>query len=236
MTRFSDADDYMNLFVGTDTDEIGDTYQSLGTGDDSAVTFSGTASVTPVLAYSVKVVADTIVATDDGNGVLSGSGVVSGSIDYSTGAVSITFTTAPASSVDVALWFRDTTDKLYGISLTTEELDRGTKTVTVSVEQSQTLSDIFADGDTVHFIDNSTGQKLAKATIATGGVGASAITIVEDIPASVTLNGSYLANSIFNDDLAAGASFSIWVKQIVPQYCSAYSNSYFGINSIFASS
>ena len=236
MTRFSDADDYMALFAGTTSDELGDITESLGTGDDTTVTFSLTLGTTPVLEYTVKVTADTIVGYDDGNGNITGSGISSGSVDYATGAVSITYDTAPASSVDVSCQYRDTTDKMYGICYAEDELNRTTKVVTVSVEGGQTLSDIFADGDTIHFIDNSTGQKIVKATIAASGVGTDTLTIVEDIPSGTVLLNSYIANTIDVGDLASGETYGIWVRQTVPQYCGAYTNSYFGVNSIFVSS
>lgn len=236
MTRFSDANDYMSMFLGTDTDKIGDTPQSIGTGNDVLFTFGGTLSTTPVLPHSVSVTADTVVATDDGNGVLSGTGIASGSIDYATGAISVTFTVEPVGAVDILAEYRDTLDKMYGICHADDELDRPTKVVTVSVEGSQTLSDIFADGDTIHFLNAGTGQKLVKATIATSGVGVSTLTIVEDIPVEVVLINSYIANTIYAGDVSAGVAIPIWVRQTVPQYCQAYTNSYFGINSIFASS
>ncbi len=238
MTRFSSADDYMAIFSGTASDEIGDTTQSIGTGDDSTTTFSDTLSTTPVLPHSVSVTADTVVGYDDGNGVISGTGIASGSVDYSTGAVSVTFDTAPANAVDVSVAYRDTADKMFGVCYAENELDRGTKTVTVSLEGSQTLSDLFADGDTIHFLDNSTGQKIAKATIATSGVDdvTPALTIVEDIPSGTVLLNSFIANTIYTGDLNAGSSFAVWVRQTVPAYCQAYTNSYFGVNSIFATS
>ena len=236
MTRFSSADDYMAMFLGTDTDEIGDISVSIGTGDDSTVTFGATLATTPVLPHSVSITADTIVGVDDGNGVISGTGITSGSIDYATGAISITYDTAPANAVDIAVLYRDTLDKMFGICLADDELDRGTKLVTVSLEGGQTLSDLFADGDTIHFVDASTGQKIVKATIAASGVTATTLKIVEDIPAGIILLGAYISNTIYSGDLSAGQVVPIWVRQTVPAYCGAYSNSYFGVNSIFASS
>ena len=236
MTRFSDADDYMALFAGTETDELGDIVESIGTGDDSTVTFPDTLATTPILPYSVQVTADGIVATDDGNGVLSGTGVASGAIDYATGAITITYDTAPANAVDISTDYRDTLDKTYGVVLADDELDRGTYLVTVSVEGGQTLSDLYEDGDTVHFLSPTTGQKIVKATIATSGVGVDTLKIVEDIPVEVVLIGAYIANTITAGDTSAGTTVPVWVRQTVPQYCQAYTNSYFGINSIFASS
>lgn len=236
MTRFTGADDYQSLFLGTDTDEIGDISESLGTGNDVLVTFSTTLATTPILPYSVSVTADTIVGVDNGLGVISGTGIVSGTIDYATGAISITYLVAPTTAVDIACLYRDTLDKMFGIALADDELDRGTYLVTVSVEGGQTLSDMFADGDTIHFIDSITGQKVVKATIAPSGVTATTLKVVEDIPVGTILIGTYISNTIYAGDLSAGQSLAIWARQTIPQYCSAYTNNYFGLNSIFASS
>jgi hypothetical protein len=70
--------------------------ESYGTGDGATTTFSHTMASTPVLLGSVTITAGSVVATDDGLGNLVGTGVASGSIDYDTGASSITYETAPA--------------------------------------------------------------------------------------------------------------------------------------------
>lgn len=128
------------------------------------------------------------------------------------------------------------TTPLYGIGKASAELDRPTKTVEIDVEPSQTLADIFREGESIVFIDSSTGQKIVKATIATGGVGATNLVIDEDIPAEIVLNGSYISSIINNGDLVAGEAIAVWVKQTVPAFTTAYANSYFGVNTIFVSS
>ena len=236
MTRFTDANDYMALFAGTATDKLGDILESLGTGDDATVTFGITVATTPVLPHSVEIVADAIVGFDNGLGIITGAGISSGTIDYATGVVSVTFAVAPANAIAITVGYRDTLDKMLGITLADTELDRATYLVTVSVEGTQTLTDLYADGDTVHFIDASTGQKIVKATVAAGGVGTDTLKIVEDIPEAVILIGAYISNTLYSGDLSAGESVPMWVRQTIPAYCQAYTNSYFGINSIFASS
>ena len=66
-------------------------------GSDKKV-FSKTLAYSPVIPGTVTVSATigaaTVTATDDGHGTLSGTGV-SGTIDYDTGAISVTYTTAP---------------------------------------------------------------------------------------------------------------------------------------------
>ncbi len=72
--------------------------ESIGTGDGSTTSFSHTCSKHPVKASSVTVhytIGTTdYTATDDGDGSISGTSC-SGTIDYETGAVSLTFSTAP---------------------------------------------------------------------------------------------------------------------------------------------
>lgn len=73
----------------------------LGEGDAAEVTFSGTLR-NPVVHYgTLSIVAAAITATDDGDGNLTGTGVTSGSIDYDTGAWTITYAAAPAADVQV---------------------------------------------------------------------------------------------------------------------------------------
>jgi hypothetical protein len=76
-------------------------YLTVGTGNASTQTFTNTLVPTPVRPTTVVVTAGTVVATDDGNGNLTGTGVTSGTVNYTTGAISITYTVAPGSSVAV---------------------------------------------------------------------------------------------------------------------------------------
>lgn len=74
----------------------------IGTGDDSAVAFSNfQLAWFPIRRNSVTVVAGTILAKDNGNGALTGTGIASGTINYQTGVISVTFSVAPADGVEV---------------------------------------------------------------------------------------------------------------------------------------
>lgn len=80
------------------------TEENVGTGDGGTVLFSGTLSAIPVLSSkvlfsSVDLNGDPLTMYDDGDGTFDGDGA--GTIDYVTGAWSITFTTAPGSSEDI---------------------------------------------------------------------------------------------------------------------------------------
>ncbi|MDA3856226.1 MAG: hypothetical protein PF569_08265 [Candidatus Woesearchaeota archaeon] len=72
------------------------------TGDNITTNFTGTLPTVPLLPYSVKVFGPTgIIAIDDGNGNLSATTdlVITGTIDYTTGAFDYTFGTAPATGL-----------------------------------------------------------------------------------------------------------------------------------------
>ena len=90
-----------NAYIGIAKEIKNISAESIGTGDGTTTTFSGTLAHTPVVTSSVTVTADTITLTDDGSGNLTGTGG-SGTITYATGAISVTYTTAPASGVDIS--------------------------------------------------------------------------------------------------------------------------------------
>lgn len=69
--------------------------QSIGTGNNSTTTFSGTIANAPVIPGSVSVTNNAITITDNGEGAFTGAGAT-GTINYATGAVSVTFSVAPA--------------------------------------------------------------------------------------------------------------------------------------------
>ena len=70
---------------------------TLGSADGSTTTFSTTLANIPLRPYTVKILDNqNIVATDNGSGTITGTGV-SGTVNYTTGVVSVTWTTAPIS-------------------------------------------------------------------------------------------------------------------------------------------
>jgi len=70
----------------------------IGFGNGATVAFAGNLPA-PVLPDTVTVTAGAVTGTDNGLGAITGAGIASGSINYSSGAISLTFTTAPASGV-----------------------------------------------------------------------------------------------------------------------------------------
>ena len=123
----------------------------------------------------------------------------------------------PGTADDTTANFTNTT--LYGTAKATAELDRNTKVVSVVLDGQQAVADLFRAGDTIIFVNASDYTRLATATVAS--TDASTITINEDIPADITLNGSMVANTIGVTPLAAGDSFPVWVQRVVPAYSAA---------------
>ena len=76
----------------------------VATADGTATTFSKTLDYKPVIPSTVTVVAGTLVATDDGNGNISGD--FTGTINYDTGAVQLTFAAAPANGTQIKATYR----------------------------------------------------------------------------------------------------------------------------------
>jgi predicted phage tail protein len=79
------------------------TGEVFATGNGSTTNFSHTMAHLPVLVRSIKITAGSVTATDDGSGNLVGTGISSGSINYSTGVASITFTSAPGNGVSITV-------------------------------------------------------------------------------------------------------------------------------------
>lgn len=74
---------------------------NLGTGDGSVATFSTTLTRIPVKPLAVNVTAGVVTGADDGLGGISGTGIAIGTINYNTGAISVTFSPPPAPGVPV---------------------------------------------------------------------------------------------------------------------------------------
>lgn len=73
--------------------------ETIATGDGSSTTITGNLSYRPITPTTVSISNGTNTYTDNGNGALSGTGLTSGTVDYNSGAVSLVFASAPASSI-----------------------------------------------------------------------------------------------------------------------------------------
>lgn len=74
----------------------------VGAGDGAAKSFTATLAYSPVKAGSLSIKVGSVTAQDNGSGVLAGTGVASGTINYATGAVAIEFSAAPANGAAIA--------------------------------------------------------------------------------------------------------------------------------------
>ena len=100
ITAIDNLVDIVTVYVGIPIAVSGETF---GTGNGTTVTFSHTAADFPVNPGTVSIVAGSVTATDDGNGNLAGTGVTSGTVNYATGAMSITYATEPANATAITL-------------------------------------------------------------------------------------------------------------------------------------
>jgi hypothetical protein len=63
--------------------------------DGTTTNFKGTYTPTPIIPGSLQVVAGSVIGLDNGHGSITGTGISSGTVNYTTGAISVTFTAAP---------------------------------------------------------------------------------------------------------------------------------------------
>ena len=84
------------MYAAANTAQVTDTApESLGTANGSTTTFTFTLVNTPIVRGSVTITAGSIIATEKGDGSLTGTGVESGTIDYMDGSGTITYSSAP---------------------------------------------------------------------------------------------------------------------------------------------
>jgi hypothetical protein len=79
------------------------TNEGVGTGTGAQATFAYTAENLPLVPGTVVLTAGAIVAEDNGAGVLAGTGVTAGAINYATGVISITYTAAPVAGLPITM-------------------------------------------------------------------------------------------------------------------------------------
>ncbi len=99
----------------------GETSKELGTGDGSTTDFTGTFDEYPLQPGTVEVTAGSASLNDDGCGRLCGDG--SGTVNYVTGEVSVSFSSAPASGVTVSATAKR---RAFGVLANTIDTDEET--------------------------------------------------------------------------------------------------------------
>jgi hypothetical protein len=96
----SSAVNIQSILVGLQTAVTG---ESVGTGTGSTATFGHTAAHLSVVPGTVTVTAGVVVATDDGHGHLTGIGIATGTINYATGVISLTYSVAPPNTTPITM-------------------------------------------------------------------------------------------------------------------------------------
>lgn len=88
-----------------------------GTGNGSATVFSGTVPTFPIQEGSLQLsIGGVDIATADAAGVITGAGITAGTINYTNGAISVTFATAPVNGAAVSVAVRQIQDKSASIA------------------------------------------------------------------------------------------------------------------------
>ncbi len=90
-------------------------WELAGTGTGSATNFVYTLANLPVTTFSIKVSAGSVSGTDNGAGSITGTGI-SGTINYATGVLNITFTTAPTSGTPINVTYFSTSASLVQVT------------------------------------------------------------------------------------------------------------------------
>jgi hypothetical protein len=76
-------------------------FSAANLGTISGTTFTGTLTNTPVRANSVTIRAAAVIGTDNGSGAISGTGISAGTVNYATGAISVTYSPALSNGTTV---------------------------------------------------------------------------------------------------------------------------------------
>jgi len=104
--------------------DVGLTYappEFIGLGNGAINSFSANLQQPPVDNGTLTISAGTVVCTDNGSGVFSGAGCGAGSINYGNGAMTVSFTTAPAAGINI--WALYTPHSAYPAKLTSPTRD-----------------------------------------------------------------------------------------------------------------
>jgi len=134
---------------------------TIGTGDGATTSFSATLTYLPVVAgtlnisYTIGGVAYT--ATDDGAGNITGTDVT-GTIDYTTGAVSLTFTTAPDAGTAISatyqqyiakgVYFGSTRNAIGAVQIVQKNYEESTENRNVNIVI------VFGNDDSIYGVYN----------------------------------------------------------------------------------
>mgnify|MGYP003472290755 FL=1 len=102
--------------------------ENIGTGDDIETTFTGTLAFkggNPLsMCFGLQITAGSVSGKDDYNGKISGTGIATGSINYVTGAFSITFANPVPNATAITINYLHENSNLNGITDFTKSTPR----------------------------------------------------------------------------------------------------------------
>jgi hypothetical protein len=128
-------------------------------GDASNTVFTGTALNTPIKAGTFKIQVGAVVGVDDGLEVITGTGI-SGTVSYSSGAISITFAAAPAAGAAIYINYN-----YFSSSRTIEFSSIEVTNNTVTVDTINRQIDVVTDGPNNLPITNAIVTQEASASV-----------------------------------------------------------------------
>lgn len=183
----------------------------VGTGDGATTTFNHTNAFLPVQPGTVKIVAGTVVATDDGNGNLTGTGVAAGStINYTSGAVHIVYSAAPANGVAINESYRYNNEGT-GATVPQVNIDISLISVTAKSRKLKALwsSEAADDLKSLHGVDAE--QELV------AGLGSElALEIDREIIQDLVQGATGVASPLsFNATVPSGMKDTDWYRSII---------------------
>jgi hypothetical protein len=94
---------WVNQQQGASASSIPIIGEVVGVGTGATATFAHTVANLPVVPGTVTITAGAVVATDNGQGGLSGTGVVAGTVNYLTGVVSVTYSADPTVALPITM-------------------------------------------------------------------------------------------------------------------------------------
>lgn len=113
----------------------------VGFGDSSRTIYSFTLANIPIKLNSIKIQAGTVVATETSPGILTGTGIASGTIDKVTGLINITYSVAPAIGTTIYASYTH-----YSSLVTLEVTSINVLFNTVTVDTVARTIDVITDG------------------------------------------------------------------------------------------
>jgi len=211
----------------------------IGTGDGATLTFSATLANPPVAAGSV-VISYTIggtayTATDNGLGTITGTDL-SGTINYTTGEVSLTFTVAPDAATDITADYHAPSLSLGGAATTATVSTTAMNNIFDNVDPTEASTgdteyraiSIYNSGDATAvsvalYMNPETTSASTQLNFWIEGIDpVSPLTIVDESDSTDVLAG---AGAVFthNDaaskltvlDIPAGSEARLWLQRVV---------------------